>query len=203
MIQKISQPTSELIRKPEVMTDIGKSLFRYKTSEEILIEKVTEFKNNTNILEQKIHLLINEERRKNNLNSLTWDEDLAKIARYHSKDMATKDYFAHESPEGEDLETRYKKFGYFCRISVGNLIYSGAENIFLHYIYDSYYYDPLTGKITGYVFNSLDDISYDVVTGWMNSEGHRRNILTSFFRKEGIGVYINDDGKIYVTQNFC
>ncbi|MCS7094140.1 MAG: CAP domain-containing protein [Candidatus Aenigmarchaeota archaeon] len=203
LVQKISQHNSELIRNPEAIADIVKSLFRYKTSKEVLIDKVVEFRNNTNILEQKIHLLINEERRKNNLKMLRWDENLANIARYHSKDMATKNYFSHKSLEGEDLEMRYKKFGYFCRIPVGNLIYSGAENILLNYIYHSYYYDPLTGEITGYVFKSLDDVSYEVVEGWMNSEGHKRNILTPFFEREGIGVYISDDGKVYVTQNFC
>ncbi|MHA1778616.1 MAG: CAP domain-containing protein, partial [Candidatus Heimdallarchaeaceae archaeon] len=188
---------------PKAAIGIGESLFRYKTPEETLEEKILELRNNSLTLEKKIHDLINEQRRKNGLSPLSWDERLARIARYHSEDMAKRDYFAHESLEGEDLEIRYKRFGYFCRISVGNLIYSGAENILLTHVYDSYYYDPLTGKITEYVFNTIDDIAYDTVDGWMNSEGHRENILTSFFRKEGMGVYIDLDGEIYVTENFC
>jgi len=204
LIQKLSRSfTTEIIQKPKAVVGIGESLFRHKTPQEILEEKIWELRNNSSILEKKIHDLINEQRRKNGLPPLNWDEELARIARYHSEDMAKRNYFAHESPEGEDLETRYKKFGYSCRIPVGNLIYSGAENILLTYVYESYYYDVLTGEITEYVFNTIDGIAYDTVNGWMSSEGHRRNILTPFFRKEGIGVYINLDGKIYITENFC
>lgn len=204
VITKISRPIiSEIVQKPNAIIDIGKSLFRYKTSEEILVEKIEEFRNNSTLLEKRIHELINQERKKHDLSSLKWDEDLAEIARYHSKDMAIKGYFAHESPVGEDLEMRYKRFNYFCRISVGNLIYFGAENILLTHVYDSYYYDPLTGEVTEYIFNSIEEIAYETVDGWMSSEGHRENILTSFFRREGIGVYVDDDGEIYITQNFC
>ena len=204
LVQELSQSsTTEIIRKPKAAIGIGESIFRYKTSEEILDEKILELRKNSSALEKKIHDLINERRRQNGLSPLSWDERLVRIARYHSKDMAKRDYFAHESPEGEDLEIRYKKFGYFCRISVGNLIYSGAENILLTHAYNSYYYDPLTGKITEYVFNTIDDISYDTVDGWMNSEGHRQNILASFFLREGIGVYVDSDGEIYITEDFC
>jgi uncharacterized protein YkwD len=37
----------------------------------------------------------------------------------------------------------------------------------------------------------------------MGSSGHRRNILTRHFRREGIGVAIGKDGKVLITQNFC
>ncbi len=37
----------------------------------------------------------------------------------------------------------------------------------------------------------------------MNSPGHRENILTEIYDREGIGVEITDDHKVYVTQNFC
>jgi len=37
----------------------------------------------------------------------------------------------------------------------------------------------------------------------MKSPGHRKNILTPYWKKEGIGVHIGPDDKVYVTQNFC
>jgi uncharacterized protein YkwD len=39
----------------------------------------------------------------------------------------------------------------------------------------------------------------------MDSEGHRQNILSKNYTKEGIGVAIaeDDDGKVYITQVFC
>ncbi len=41
----------------------------------------------------------------------------------------------------------------------------------------------------------------EVVTGWMNSTGHRANILNSNFNKLGVGVY-QSNGTIYWTQEF-
>ena len=41
----------------------------------------------------------------------------------------------------------------------------------------------------------------EVVTGWMNSEGHRKNIMNGSFGKVGIGVY-QSNGIYYWTQLF-
>jgi len=41
------------------------------------------------------------------------------------------------------------------------------------------------------------------VEGWMNSPGHRENILTSRFYCEGIGVAVSDSDEVYITQKFC
>lgn len=42
----------------------------------------------------------------------------------------------------------------------------------------------------------------EVMKAWMNSEGHRENILNGKFGKVGIGVYQGTDGKYYWTQLF-
>lgn len=41
-----------------------------------------------------------------------------------------------------------------------------------------------------------------VVTGWMNSPGHRANIMNGNFNKIGIGVYKDSSGTVYCTQLF-
>jgi uncharacterized YkwD family protein len=41
----------------------------------------------------------------------------------------------------------------------------------------------------------------EVVTAWMNSEGHRKNILNGAFTYLGVG-YVLKDGKAYWTQQF-
>ncbi len=41
-----------------------------------------------------------------------------------------------------------------------------------------------------------------VVTAWMNSSGHRANILSSTFTKIGVGYVTNSSGKAYWTQMF-
>ncbi len=42
----------------------------------------------------------------------------------------------------------------------------------------------------------------EVVTAWMNSSGHRANILASDFTKIGVGYATNSSGKAYWTQMF-
>ncbi|WP_312105604.1 CAP domain-containing protein [Lachnoclostridium sp.] len=42
----------------------------------------------------------------------------------------------------------------------------------------------------------------EVMNGWMNSEGHRANILNPKFTKIGVGYYKNSNGTNYWTQLF-
>jgi uncharacterized protein YkwD len=37
----------------------------------------------------------------------------------------------------------------------------------------------------------------------MNSAGHRQNILSKMFEREGIGVYIAPNDQVLITQLFC
>jgi uncharacterized protein YkwD len=151
-------------------------------------------------LEKRIHTLINSERQKHGLSQLEWDDALADIGRKHSKDMALRNYFDHNSPEGHDFLYRYRREGYQCAVRVGNAVHMGAENIALNNRYSSV--TTVNGKAF-YDWNSQDTIAETTVQGWMNSPGHRKNILMPHWRREGIGVVIGPDGKIDVTQNFC
>jgi uncharacterized protein YkwD len=153
-------------------------------------------------LEEQVHKLTNQYRIQNGLNALSWDDKLSNIARSHSEDMASRNYFAHDTPEGKDPTDRGTSQGYICQKAIGNLIYSGiAENIFQNNLYDTVWY---TNDIpTSYDWNTLDELAYSTVDGWMNSPGHRENILTKTIDKEGIGVAFASDDKVYITQNFC
>ena len=42
----------------------------------------------------------------------------------------------------------------------------------------------------------------EVMNGWMNSQGHRENILKQGFKKIGIGCFVSQNGTIYWTQEF-
>lgn len=163
---------------------------------------VTSSKPEINIqeLEKQIHDLINEEREKRGLSALAWNDKLSVIARKHSQDMANRNYFAHSDPEGHDFSYRYQQEGFNCDVRVGNYIYMGAENIFQNNLYSSVTY---YGGIPSYDWNSQDEIAESTVQGWMNSPGHRQNILTAYWKSEGIGVAISDDDKVYITEDFC
>jgi uncharacterized protein YkwD len=136
--------------------------------------------NATNI-EYLSHDLVNKYRAEANLNPLEWDEELAKVARAHSKDMAERSYFAHEDPDGNDHVYRYQIHGYNCDNPSG-------ENLFV---------------MEKPVFSYTDErIAESGVVGWMNSEGHRQNILYPLYEKEGIGVFVRATD-VHVTENFC
>ena len=140
--------------------------------------------------EIEVHRLINLEREKHGLETLGYDEELASVAKSHSEDMASSGYFSHETPEGLDPTDRASEADYTCRYRIGNLIYSGiGENIHM-----------VTGS--SLILWSPESIAETAVSGWMDSPGHRKNILTSNFSNEGIGVSISTF-TIHVTQNFC
>jgi len=154
-------------------------------------------------LEARVHTLINEKRQQNGLSSLSYDPFLADIARGHSWDMAGRNYFEHESPEGLTPRDRGNIAGYPCIRVIGRYTYEGiAENLYQGYRASSYYSDA-GGNITSYNWRSLEDIAQVTVNGWMDSPGHRKNILDDHVILEGIGVSFSADDKVYITENLC
>jgi len=150
------------------------------------------------VIEKQVHDLINQHRSQYGLKSLSWDEKLASIARSHSQDMTDRSYFSHYSPEGKDYADRYNENNFNCEIKISE-----------------YTTETTTGTATTSRYaNGGENISYlkgihgegniasKAVDGWMNSEDHKENILTKYFKNEGIGVAVSGD-KVYITQNFC
>jgi uncharacterized protein YkwD len=112
--------------------------------------------------------LTNAQRAKAGCKPLKVDSRLNLSAQRHSADMARRNYFEHEDPEGHDFADREKAAGF-----VGS---SGGENIAM-------------GQTS----------ATEVMNDWMNSPGHRRNILDCSFTLIGVG-YVADGH--YWTQNF-
>ncbi len=151
-------------------------------------------------LEKAIHALVNRERAAKGLKPLAWDAKLAAIARGHSADMARRNYFNHASPEGANFDARYARGRYTCFVPVGDVVHGGAENIAR---------DDLWARITTlgdrkyYEWHSEDELARRAVEGWMKSPGHRANILTAHWIRQGLGVTVTRDLKVYVTEDFC
>lgn len=145
-------------------------------------------------IEARVHTLINNERAVAGLTPLLLDSVLSDIARKHSADMALGGYFDHVNREGLDPSGRATKEGYSCTKSYGSYYtYGVAENI------NQVPYGNVVG--CGYV-SSSEDVASCAVDGWMTSAGHRQNILTSTYDREGIGVSIAGN-KVYITEDFC
>ncbi|MFC7008488.1 CAP domain-containing protein [Halalkalicoccus salilacus] len=132
-------------------------------------------------IEMHIHEEVNDYRQSNGLEPLDFSDELAAVARDHSQDMNERDYFSHTSPEGDGPGDRLDDAGIDCN--------GWAENI-------AYEFDPSFSE------EDADSVAESIVTGWINSTGHRRNILGDY-DEEGVGVDISDDGRIMATQMFC
>ena len=124
-------------------------------------------------LEEKAFDLVNDEREAAGLSRLDMDIALRTVARQHSRDMVDRNFFDHENPDGESPFDRLDNAGIGFRMA--------AENI---------------------AWNNFPNPAETAVDGWMESEGHRRNILTASFSHTGMGVASNGEGGYYFTQLF-
>lgn len=143
-------------------------------------------------VEGTILALTNEIRRRNGLSSLQGDLDLRDVARGHSDDMIRRHYFEHTNPDGHDSS---------WRISVAHrrLIGGTGENIWR--FATSLEYDD--GKHIATSINlSARQIAEKAMDGWMNSPGHRANILRPQFTHLGVGMSLVK-GETTITQNFA
>lgn len=63
--------------------------------------------------------------------ALGWNSSLAKAATLHSQDMAARDYFAHQTPEGGTFDTRISAQGYTWSVAGENIAagYSTLEAV--------------------------------------------------------------------------
>jgi len=146
-------------------------------------------------VEQAVLRLTNDERIRNGLAPLAWDEHLAEVARDHSTDMAVHQFFSHTNLQGEGPTERADRHGYPVRKDLGGGWYSEGigENLNM----------MPTGNVVGigYVANDAESIARAQVDAWMESPGHRSNILNSEYSRIGVGVAY-DGLYYYSTQNF-
>lgn len=153
-------------------------------------------------IERLVHVEINERRQKHGLPVLDHDQTLREIARRHSAVMAANGEIFHTQPDGDDFQDRYQQAGYDCRVSTGENSYTtGGENVAKTW----YEVDVITefGTVR---YDTPRELAKGIVNQWMNSSGHRENILKPYWNNEGIGLNVtreNGDMAVYVTQNFC
>jgi uncharacterized protein YkwD len=115
-------------------------------------------------------------RRDNGVPPLRWNRQLTHASRWFSWDSIANrpgSYCGHDDTQGNGPGYRALAFGY-----LGS---AGWENAFC-----GYYLTP-----------------EGAIQGWMNSPGHRANLLNPSLREIGLGFYERDsDGRGYVTQGF-
>jgi uncharacterized protein YkwD len=108
--------------------------------------------------------LINAERRRHGLRRLRGDRRLRRAAGRHARDMNRRNYFNHTSARGSSFVDRIRRTRYLTgarRWTVGeNLAWGSGSHA----------------------------TARSIMRAWMNSSGHRANILNGRFREIGIGI---------------
>ena len=109
--------------------------------------------------------LLNVQRTSRGLVALRSDRQLRTVDQRYSGQMVTHGFFAHVGYDGSTLASRVKSStSYVARAaqwSLGENLYWGSGSL---------------------------ATPQESVTGWMNSPGHRRNVLNRRFRDIGIGI---------------
>lgn len=108
--------------------------------------------------------LTNCERRARGLEPLRCDRRLVWTGRAHSDDMRERDYFGHETPEGQRAHHRLTERGINWR--------AAGENI------------------------AIAPTMALAHSSWMQSRGHRNNVLNEQFDHGGIGVVRGERGYV-------
>lgn len=107
---------------------------------------------------------INAERSRSGLAALRLNKRLSAAAAAHAGDMDARNYFSHDSLGGGSFVDRIRRAGYLD----GARSWTVGENL---------------------AWGSRGRSAPATITQmWMNSPGHRANILSSSFREIGIGV---------------
>jgi len=129
---------------------------------------------NLSAMEAEVLRLINKVRADHGLSQLEANQSLTDIARTRTNDMLSKNYFSHYAPDGSTFFNILRN----CGISYTN----GGENL---------------GNATPAGYGSPKAF----INAWMNSPGHRDNMLGGHHRLIGIGIS-DSGGRRVVTTIF-
>ena len=119
--------------------------------------------------------LVNAAREREGLGALALDGATMEAALAHARDMAERGFYAHEGPDGGTPRSRYLA-------ADGSEVALVAENI---------------ARCTGCDGPADAAVARELHEGWMNSPGHRANILTEGLADYGYAVAYADgpDGR--------
>ncbi len=125
----------------------------------------------TTAQENEVIRLVNVERARAGLQTLSSNWQLCRVARYKSADMANRGYFSHTSPTYGTPFQMMENFGLRFTAAGENIAYGQSTPA-------------------------------QVMRDWMNSPGHRNNILSGSFSQIGVGLAKSSSGVYYWTQQF-
>lgn len=164
-------------------------------------------------LNAAIFFATNEQRVKHRLPEVTYSAKLEESAFMHSKDMCEKNFFNHNNPRDKKKKTptdRAKLVGIINPYIAENIAtafglqYEQGRDVFPKG-YGKFSYTSNGDLILPNTYIALADA---LVKSWMNSEGHRKNILSKNALQLGCGAFLyfdknfNQMPTFKATQNF-
>lgn len=160
-----------------------------------------------------IFFITNEKRAEKKLSFLEYAPELEKAARMHSRDMYEKKFFSHYNPYAKKKKApndRGALAGILNPYLAENIAtshaleYKSGEKVFVRG--DGQFSYKIDGElIQPHTYLSLAET---IVDSWMNSKGHRKNILSDDALQLGCGTYFyrdknfNNMPTFNATQNF-
>lgn len=137
--------------------------------------------NDLDQLRQRALELVNAARQQHGLSPLRLGDTLNEAAQRHADDMFKRNYYAHASPEGNDVQDRYIAAG-------GSRWRLVAENI---------------ARCAGCRPPATAGTVEQLQQGWMNSPHHRENILREGLDRFGYGLVNDREQGLYGVQTFA
>jgi uncharacterized protein YkwD len=123
--------------------------------------------------------MTNQARRAKGLPPFIQDAELTQVARAFSDDMLVRRFFDHTTPDGVSFDARLAdRYRHRVRLMGENIWYASGYNV-----------------------AKIQQVAQEIVDDWMNSPGHRDNILDPRFTHLGVGVSARHH-TIRATQEF-
>jgi len=116
------------------------------------------------LFEARVMCQINSVRVEHGLEPVAYNPELMEIAKGRSRDMLSREYFSHYTPEGENIT---------CVLCENDIYYKNfGENL-----------------AKGLIKHCTPEA---VVDAWMNSASHKDNILKPYYTDIGVGIIDGD-----------
>ncbi len=191
---------------PSAFPDNYYANFDWDTFEQwhVANEKIDPNKVDYNLLQAAIFFYTNQYRVSKRLKPVEFQPNLGNAAMYHTKEMGDKRFYDHVNRKDRTMRTamdRAQKFGYS-----GGAI---GENLALEFVLNykaesSYWHERSANTIKYYYGDSGHNKGYvpqhtylslgkSIVQAWINSPGHRENLLHKEFKYLGVGVYLEPE----------
>ena len=141
------------------------------------------------VVERLVEQRANQVRETHGESPLASHDGIATVAREHSLDMAEHEFVGHAGSDGSSPQDRVDRAGISCYV---------GENAAM-----TWFERPVAVNGERVTYHTAEELAEGLVDQWMDSPGHRENLLESRYEIHGVGIVITDDGAVFATHKMC